>query len=81
VTPKKLAEFWVTQFALTGIRPVWWKQLYIYIVLKISPPRYPWEKSACHIQRSPARNRGKADLLKKHSAEAALTSDRERSKG
>ena len=41
MTPKKLAEFWVTQFALTGIRPVWWKQLYIYIVLKISPPRYP----------------------------------------
>jgi hypothetical protein len=41
MTPKKLAEFWFAQFALTGIRPVWWKQLYIYVVFKISPPREP----------------------------------------
>jgi hypothetical protein len=39
VTPKKLAEYWWAQFALTSIKPVWWKRLYIYVVFKISPPR------------------------------------------
>src|ERR1700757_5148902 len=34
MTPKRLAEFWFTQFTLTGIKPVWWKQIYIYIVFK-----------------------------------------------
>jgi hypothetical protein len=40
MTPKRLAEFWFTQFTLTGIKPVWWKQIYIYIVFKISPPHH-----------------------------------------
>ena len=34
MTPKRLAEFWFTQFTLTGIKPVWWKQIYIYIVFR-----------------------------------------------
>jgi hypothetical protein len=41
MTPKKLAEFWFTQFTLTRIKPVWWKRIYIYIVFKISPPHHP----------------------------------------
>lgn len=39
MTPKKLAEFWATQNALTGLKPPWWKRLYIYLVFKVSPPR------------------------------------------
>jgi hypothetical protein len=41
MTPKKLAEYWFTQYKLTRLPPVWWKRLYIYVVFKISPPRYP----------------------------------------
>jgi hypothetical protein len=41
VTLKKLAEFWATQSALTGVKPTWWKRAYIYVLFKISPPRVP----------------------------------------
>lgn len=39
MSPKKLAEFWFTQSALLGAKPVWWKRAYIYIVFKLSPVR------------------------------------------
>jgi hypothetical protein len=39
MTPKKLSEFWKTQWVLTDIRPAWWKRWYIAVVSWISPPR------------------------------------------
>jgi hypothetical protein len=41
MTRKKLAEVWCAEAALGGFKPVWWKQIYIWAVFKISPPRLP----------------------------------------
>jgi hypothetical protein len=41
MTPKKLAEKWCAECALGGIKPVWWKQAYIWAIFKISPPHLP----------------------------------------
>jgi hypothetical protein len=39
MTLKKRAEYWATQAALTDIKPVWWRRMYIYVVFWFSPPR------------------------------------------
>jgi hypothetical protein len=38
-SPKQLAEYWKTVWALSDIPPPLWKRAYIWIVFKISPPR------------------------------------------
>ena len=41
MTPKQLAEIWCAEAALGDFKPVWWKQIYIWAVFRISPPRLP----------------------------------------
>jgi hypothetical protein len=38
-TPKQLAEYWKTIWALSDIPPPLWKRAYIWVIFKISPPQ------------------------------------------